>query len=588
MNKVQRIRTARSPAAGPFRTEHVLLCLFTCLFYMLPPCEAENYLINGGQESQIDYKMEQRVQPAPATRKLILSYVMPENFQSPTYSQKITRFDLRFSVNPSERKESRDERGNRIIQATWKKPRQPITATLSLAALNSTKLARLKTRAPFPLDGLGSDIKEYLRSTRQVEAGDPAIRRTARELTAGAETEFDAVQKILTWVVDHMSYVLIPESYTASYAFRHGKGNCQNYSHLAAALMRSAGIPVRIVNGITLKQAYDITTGGGVMTMKMAQGRHSWIEVFFPDLGWVPFDPQQMQLFVSNRFIRVEVGLDNEETANDGLVRWTQSRGTQGRPGFQESIEANFASDQVALNAEKQNYGPKKLLFTPPVEAVFKRIIVEPPPPPPEPVPPKKLEEISYTKPNLFGNLEFPDKIDFLTARGPARRTDEQIEGEMEMRKNFLVETAEYVTTQGRQYAQTFILDRPMKLGAAGLALHKFGGDGQLWLELMRDDGSGRPGEPVATTEILPMNRIPAATGYDWVDFTFNDRPLLSPGRYWVALGFTGSPIVNWFFSYGKPVGPADGTRYRTIFDVVWSRSLSFEFNYRIAGLTAE
>ena len=66
-----------------------------------------------------------------------------------------------------------------------------------------------------------------------------------------------------------------------------------------------------------------------------------------------------------------------------------------------------------------------------------------------------------------------------------------------------------------------------------------------------------------------------------------NKKIKLSPGRYWVALGFTGSPIINWFYSYGKPVGPQDGTRYKTIFDRTWSRSLSFEFNYRIVGFSA-
>jgi hypothetical protein len=51
--------------------------------------------------------------------------------------------------------------------------------------------------------------------------------------------------------------------------------------------------------------------------------------------------------------------------------------------------------------------------------------------------------------------------------------------------------------------------------------------------------------------------------GYSWVDFDFaGSSIILSPGRYWVALGFTDSAIVNWFFTYGKPVGPQDGTRY--------------------------
>jgi hypothetical protein len=59
----------------------------------------------------------------------------------------------------------------------------------------------------------------------------------------------------------------------------------------------------------------------------------------------------------------------------------------------------------------------------------------------------------------------------------------------------------------------------------------------------------------------------------------------MAPGSYWIALGFTGSPIVNWFYTYGKPVGPADGTRYKDIFDKEWSGALNYEFNYRVAGV---
>ncbi len=556
------------------------------LLLSVAPASAENYLINGGQESQINYQMVQKVVPAAGTQKLILSYVAPVTFSSPTFNQKIASFNLDFSVPPSSKEESADKRGNKIIKATWNKPRNAISVTVGLTALNQTNLQRLQTRAAFPLTGLPADLEAYLAATEQVPAKHPQIVSKAKQITSSARTEFDAVQQILSWVVDHMQYVLTPESYTAMYSFQSGKGNCQNYSHLAAALMRAVGIPVRIVNGITLKEAYDVKTSGGVLTLRMAQGRHSWIEVHFPDLGWVPFDPQQTELFVSNRFIRVEVGLDNEETCNDGLIRWTQSSRSGGQPDFEEVIEAAFLADRVNLSAEKQAYGPKKLLFCPAVEASFTKMAVAPPPPPPKPIAASRLRQLEYGEPSVFGNLEFPQNIDFLSTRGPAQQAEE---GQMEMRKNFLVETAEYVTTQGNQYAQTFILKKPMKLTKIGLALHKFGGDGQLWVEILKDDGGGKPGESLATSEIMPLNQIKFSPGYAWVDFDFSSAALvLSPGRYWMALGFTGSPIVNWFFSYGKPVGPEDGTRYKTMFDETWSRSLAYEFNYRVVGMSAE
>jgi len=580
------------------------LCVVVVLLAGLGSAEAEQYLINGGQESQINYQMQQQVAPAPGTQKLILSYVVPTTFSSPTFNQKIVQFRIDFSQNPNDREEDYDKRGNKIVRMIWNRPSGLINCKISLSTRNSTGLKPLKTAAPFPLAQVPDEVAPYLAASAQVAAGNYNIVEKAKELTANVRTEVEAVRQIVAWVVDRMQYVLVPESYDALYSFRSGRGNCQNYSHLTAALARAVGIPVRIVNGITLKQPYDVDVGDGILTLRMAQGRHSWVEIWFPDLGWVPFDPQQTQLFVSNRFIRVEVGLDNEETSNDGLIRWTQSSSAGGPPQFEETIDAEFTGDRVQLNAQRQDSGPLKLLFSPAVEttAALASAPVSPRPSadltPRSPrsygyrqdrvpsVSPRRYAEAEYTKPFVFGNLEFPRDIDFLSARGPAQQRED---GEMEMRKNFVVETAEYVTTQGQQYAQSFILDKSVKVDKVGLALHKFGGNGQVWVELFRDDGDGKPESQLAASEMLDLNQITFTTGYDWVDFDIRPASLtLAPGRYWIALGFTGSPIINWFFSYGKTVGPEDGTRYKTMFDETWSRSLSYEFNYRIQGMAAE
>ena len=55
-----------------------------------------------------------------------------------------------------------------------------------------------------------------------------------------------------------------------------------------------------------------------------------------------------------------------------------------------------------------------------------------------------------------------------------------------------------------------------------------------------------------------------------------------------MALGFTGSPIVNWFYTYGRPVGPENGTRMKTMFEPEWNHVLANEFNYRVTGETVE
>jgi len=552
------------------------------LFVIVSVVHSENYLLNGGQQSRIRYKMVQTVEPNPAIHTLHLSFVIPVSYQSPTYNQNIIEVNLDYSPRPQNREEFIDKRGNKGVKVSWERPSSTITTTVSIITDNKTMLQQIKTNASFPPGNIPQDVRPFLTATDQVPVNHPSIVAKAKEITAGAKNEFDAVQRILTWVIDHLNYVLTPPQYGAMYSFETGKGNCQNYSHLSAALMRAVGIPVRIVNGVTLKHPYTIKMGTRSMTLKMAEGRHSWIEVYFPDLGWVPFDPQQTQLFVSNRFIRVEVGLDNEETSQDGLIRWTQVRGDLVTPHFEETIESSFIVDNVELNGQKQAYGPRKLLLTPSVETIFRPITVIKKPEPFPQITTDQLRRLTYSKPLMFGNLDFPKDVDFLSARGPAQRITGN---DFEMRKNFLVETAEYVTEQA-QYAQIFILQKPMVIRKVGLVLHKFGGSGFLWLELLKDN-DGLPGATIATSDMISVDQITFTPGYDWLDFEFgNEAPNLSPGQYWIALGFSGRPIINWFYSYGKPVGPIDGTRYKTILDTEWSNSLNFEFNYRVIGLT--
>ncbi|MDO9585574.1 MAG: hypothetical protein Q7I93_03710, partial [Syntrophales bacterium] len=153
---------------------------------------------------------------------------------------------------------------------------------------------------------------------------------------------------------------------------------------------------------------------------------------------------------------------------------------------------------------------------------------------------------------------------------------------------NFLVETAEYVTTKLTQYAQVVVLKKPLSLKKVGMALHNFGGEGWLWADIFQDN-DGKPGMPIATSEITNLEQLSLKPGYRWADFDFSrENLILMPGNYWIALGFSGSPIVNWFYTYGKPVGPAYGTRYKGVFTDDWSGALNYEFNYRISGLTTK
>jgi hypothetical protein len=550
---------------------------------MTSPSFAENFTVKGDMVSTIRYELQHQITAGDNMKKLTLSFVIPQSFDSPTYKQQITNFKMKFAPDAQDSKTTTDDRGNKIIIATWTNVPDKIDAIVSFDAKNVTGLKAFETQSPFPLNSVPQDLNVYLKETAQVQTNNTEIRQLALKLTKDVKTQFDAVQRVISWVVDNVHYVSPPVKYDALYSLQSGKGNCQNYSHLSAALLRSVGIPVRIINGVTLNQPFDVAWEKGTLTFKMGQGRHSWVEVWFPDLGWVPYDPQNMQFFVSNRFVRIEAGIDNNETKNDGLIRWVQASNAATKPKLQETIDANMLSDSVNVRGSRQAYGPKNLLLGPNVKAEFKKIEIVAPPPPIV-ITEKDQKTLRYTVPYLYGNLEFPEDVDFAFPR-VTKNTGKDA---FEMSRNFIVETAEYVTTKATQYAQVAVLKQPVKLKTVGLALHKFGGEGWLWVDIFKDE-DGKPGAPLYTTKMINLDQISLKPGYRWADFTFEgEPPVLMPGSYWIALGFSGTPIINWFYTYGKPVGPVYGTRYKGVFQDDWSGALSYEFNYRLKGLTVK
>ncbi len=52
-------------------------------------------------------------------------------------------------------------------------------------------------------------------------------------------------------------------------------------------LLRSTGVPARYVTGFLPGEYNDI----GEDFIVRASDAHSWVEVYFPGYGWIPFDP---------------------------------------------------------------------------------------------------------------------------------------------------------------------------------------------------------------------------------------------------------------------------------------------------------
>lgn len=72
----------------------------------------------------------------------------------------------------------------------------------------------------------------------------------------------------------------------AAFLFKTKTGYCQHFAGAMAVLLRFNGIPARVAVGFTTGE--KVADGTYVVTRNDA---HAWVEVYFPGVGWVPFDP---------------------------------------------------------------------------------------------------------------------------------------------------------------------------------------------------------------------------------------------------------------------------------------------------------
>jgi len=133
--------------------------------------------------------------------------------------------------------------------------------------------------------GLGPHADRALRRSVYAPMYERALRLTADEPTA-----YDAVKAVEVWLQDNFTYSeRVPSHRVPLMGFlrEDKRGYCQQFSGTMALMLRMAGIPARVAAGFSPGSYNKDTREYRVRDLDA----HSWVEVWFTGIGWVPFDP---------------------------------------------------------------------------------------------------------------------------------------------------------------------------------------------------------------------------------------------------------------------------------------------------------
>jgi protein-glutamine gamma-glutamyltransferase len=168
--------------------------------------------------------------------------------------------------------------------------------TPSASALTRPRFAA-EAHAPLPAQAIvgapspGRTPASDPATARRIEASPYApMFRLSRGLAAGAPSTYDVAERVERYLLANYTYdEHVPQARypLEAFLFRQRRGYCQQFSGAMTLMLRMDGIPARIGSGFK-PTVYDAAARTWQVRPVDA---HSWVEVFFSGVGWVPFDP---------------------------------------------------------------------------------------------------------------------------------------------------------------------------------------------------------------------------------------------------------------------------------------------------------
>lgn len=201
----------------------------------------------------------------------------------------------------------------------------------------SRDLSRSTATYPLDLTPPPLELLDYLHLTgpvRRTEKLDPLVEQHRPRPGTPIADVITSISRYINTHFEYAKHVTLASS-PIDDVLAHGKGVCQDFTHLMIALLRSYGLAARYVSGYIHRH-------------EMESQSHAWCEVWLPDLGWVGMDPTNDSL-VDEQFVKVAIGRDfTDVPPNKGIYK---GKGTE---SIQVRVETRTLEALPSLSWQEQ------------------------------------------------------------------------------------------------------------------------------------------------------------------------------------------------------------------------------------------
>jgi transglutaminase-like putative cysteine protease len=157
----------------------------------------------------------------------------------------------------------------------------------------------------FPLISTGfvpatNDLQLHQLSNADVIKNKPAIDAIIKSISGTHKNVANITERCAEYIFKNFSYVkgITDIETTVDEILEHRSGVCQDFAHLMLQVLTTLKIPCRYVSGYICPNKNGLRGEGAT---------HAWVDVYFPENGWVGIDPTN-NIWVTNNHVKLAVG----------------------------------------------------------------------------------------------------------------------------------------------------------------------------------------------------------------------------------------------------------------------------------------
>jgi len=223
-----------------------------------------------------------------------IAYVLPRN----TVTQQVDALDIKISPLATTHNTHTDNFGNQFLQFSIEKDHNE----LELSITSNIEVKDWEANINLDFGNPCSYVKYLLENTKSIDCInarefmlDSLMVQSQQYLADYAQPSFTPDRPFLSAVMELTQRIFSDFTYDPEFSdiatplaevFKHKRGVCQDFAHLAIGCLRSLGYPARYVSGYL-----ETLPPPGEEKLIGADATHAWFAVYSPGEGWFEFDP---------------------------------------------------------------------------------------------------------------------------------------------------------------------------------------------------------------------------------------------------------------------------------------------------------